>query len=272
MTFDAKETSRHEGSPVELYRWTQGSTVWLNTSADTEQTDGSEIYEPTVISRNEIRQSQEDHSGNIEVRVPRDHPVAALFIPYVPTTPVGLRILRQHRLDIDEEFVVGFVGKVLSAKYDSEESQWMLTCAPVSEAFRRTIPIVLYQPQCNLALYSDACGVDKLAFKVTATVTAIDGFTITSATFAGFADGYFNNGWAQRQSDPNDIRWVVDHAGNVLTLMNPFSDLSVSDSVEVFPGCQRTEADCHNKFANLPNHLGFSRIPTKNPFETSVEY
>jgi uncharacterized phage protein (TIGR02218 family) len=270
VTYDAKETSRHEGSPVELYRFTRGSTIYLYTSADTEQTDGSEVYTPTVISRNEIRQSQEDHSGNIEVRVPRDNAVAALFIAYVPSSSVGLTIRRYHRLDDDEEWIIAFIGEVLSTKYDAEASEWVLTCGPVSEAFRRTIPIYLYQPQCNNALYSDACGVSKEAFKVTGTVSAIDGDTITSTAFGAFADGYFNAGYVQHGED---TRFIIDHVGNVLTLMNPFTDLDVSDSVDAYPGCDRTEAACGPlKFNNLENHLGFSRIPLKNPFDTSVEY
>lgn len=270
MTYDAHETSRHEGSPVELYRWTQGSTVWLNTSADTEQTDGSEIYTPTVISRNEIRQSQEDSAGNIEIRVPRDHPVAALFIAYVPSTTVGLTIRRYHRLDDDEEWIIAFVGEVLSTKYDSEASEWVLTCGPVTEAFRRTIPIYLYQPQCNNALYSDACGVNEEAFKVTGTVSAISGDTITSTAFGAHADGHFNAGYVQHG---DEIQFVNNHVGNVLTLVRPFLSLSVSESVDAYPGCDRTEAACGPaKFNNLANHMGFSRIPIKNPFDTSVEY
>lgn len=269
MTYDAKETSRHEASPVELYRFTHGSTIYLYTSSDEQQTDGSEVYDPTVISRSEINQSQEDNAGNIEVSVPRDNAVAALFIPYMPSTPVGLRILRQHRLDIDEEFIVAFVGKVLSCRFESDPSAAVLTCGPISEVFRRTVPGVIYQPQCNHALYSPGCGIDKLAFKVTGTVSAISGDTVTSTAFGAFANGWFNNGWLQKG---NDVRWVIDHVGNVVTLMNPFQNLAVSDSVDAYPGCNRDEATCLSKFNNLANHFGFSRIPTKNPFNTSVEY
>jgi uncharacterized phage protein (TIGR02218 family) len=269
MTYNAKETSRHEGSPVELYRFAHEATVWNWTSADTEQTDGSEVYTPIAISRNEIHQSQEDHAGNIEIRVPRDNAVAALFIAYVPSSSVGLTIRRYHRLDDDEEWIIAFVGEVLSTKYDAESSEWVLTCGPATEVFRRTIPIALYQPQCNYAVYSEACGANKESKKVTGTVSAISGFTITSTAFGAHPDGYFNSGFVQFG---NETRFINDHAGNVLTLMNPFTDLEVSDSVDAYPGCMRTEADCDDKHDNLANHLGFPRIPLKNPFDTSVEY
>jgi len=274
MTYDATETSRHEGSPVELYEFSQGSTLWQWTSAAVEQISGSSIYEPIFISRNEINQSQEDHAGNIEVLVPRDNAIAALFVPYVPTVPIGLTIRRRHRLDGDDETVIAFVGTVLSARYLSGESRWALTCGPISEAFRRTIPLALYQKQCNKALYSPECGANQETFKRTATVTGVDGFDVTSDDFISTEnpDGWFNNGWAQKLQDPNDRRWIINHVGDRITLMNPFTSLDVNDVLEVFPGCQRTEEVCRVKFDRLPEHLGFPRIPEKNPFNSSIEY
>lgn len=274
MTYDATEKSRHEGSPVEMYRWAHGSTIYRDTSAAAAQTHLAQTYEPAAIIRSEINQSQEDHAGNIEVAVPRDHAVAALFIPYIPTVPIALTIYRRHRLDGALETVVAFIGKVLSCRYRSEDSKWVLTCGPISEALRKTIPAVLYQPQCNRALYSPGCGVDKEAHKVTATVTDVDGFDVSADEFESTAnpDGWFNNGFARKISDPNDIRWIIDHVGDTITLMNPFTSLNINDVLEVFPGCARTEDHCHNKFSNLPNHLGFPRIPTKNPFDSSIEY
>lgn len=274
MTYDATEKSRHEGSPVELYRFAYGATTYRFTSGATEQEYLSEAYEPAVISRDQITQSQEDNAGNIQVTVPRDSPVAVHFIPYIPSQPIALTIYRRHRLDGVLETVIAFVGKILSARYESAGSRWVLTCGPITQALRKTIPAVLYQPQCNRALYSPACGANKEAMKRTITVDAVDGDTVTSDDLDSTEtpSGWFNNGWAQKLHDPNDKRWIINHVGNDLTLMNPFTDLNVNDVLEVFPGCQRTEEVCHFKFGVLHNHLGFPRIPDKNPFDSAIDY
>lgn len=273
MTYDVAETSQHEGSPVEGYDFAYGATHFRWTSSDVAQEFESETYVPAVISRSEISQSQEDHAGNIEITVPRDNELAALFIPYIPSTPIGITIHRRHRLDGDEESVVAFVGKVLSVRFESNPSTAVITCGPISEVFRRVIPIVLYQPQCNYAVFSPGCTLNAEDFKVTATVTLVSGENVSSDEFVStsFEDGHFNNGWMQKQSDPADKRWIVNHIGDTVTLMNPFTDLAVTDVVEVFPGCQRTEAACL-AYGNLDNHLGFARIPRRNPFESSVEF
>jgi len=100
-------------------------------------------------------------------------------------------------------------------------------------------------------------------------VTSIDGADLVSNDFDAFADGWFNGGWVERAN--GDRRFVVSHVGDRVTLMSPFlSDLAVLDTVDAYPGCQGTEAVCTSKFNNLPNHLGFARVPGRNPHEGRI--
>jgi uncharacterized phage protein (TIGR02218 family) len=264
MSYDSLEKSVYSGAPVELYRFTQGPKSWRYTSADSEQTYQGYAYRPEAISRGELDQSQEEQAGSLEVTLPRDNEVASLFIPYLPVEPIGVTLFRFHRGD--SEVVTIFVGKVASVAFIGSEAR--LVCQPVSEVLRRQIPSYMYQYQCNHALYSTACGINKASYKVQAIVSAVSGDTVTATAFGTKSSGWFNNGWLQRSN--GEVRFVIGHSGNTVTLMNPFSGLKAGESVDAYAGCDRTESVCASKFGNLVNHAGFSRIPTKNPFEAGL--
>jgi uncharacterized phage protein (TIGR02218 family) len=264
VTYDAQEQSRHGGAPIEHFKFSQGATTWRWTSADVADSiadpSTSHEYSPTYISRGAQDFSQESSSGNLEVRVARDNPIAVLFRAYVPPTPVELTIYRRHRADAER--IIAWVGKVVSVVF--EEADAVLTCAPISQVFKRLIPILTYQPQCPLALYGVACGVNKDDFKDECTLSDVDGVTLTSADFDAQPDGWFTNGWVERAN--GERRFVVNHVGAVITVVAPFSaDLAAAEVVDAYAGCDRSEATCAAKFGNLDNHLGFARIPTKNP-------
>lgn len=264
MTYSAVETSRYSGAPVELYKFTCGVNKWCITSGDTAVTYLGDVYTPDVITRSSIDQSQEQGAGGIDVTVLRDNAVAALFIPYLPVQPVGLTIYRKHRSDA--EVVTIFVGKVVTVKNTGTESE--ISCAPASQILQKKIPVNVYQNQCNLALYGTRCGVDKTLFVENGNVSAISGYTVTVPGMNTHGDGWFAGGWIQRVN--GDMRFIVSQTGNDIELQAAFVDLEVGELVSVYPGCDRAESTCNLKFNNLVNHLGFSRIPTKNPFNGSV--
>lgn len=264
MTFADRETSLRGAAPVELYRFATGSTTFFYTSSDEEQSYLGDLYSPEAIRRSAPDQNGEASQASIEVTIPRTNPVGAFFIDYTPEPPMGLIVYRFHRGD--PEVIPFWKGEVSAIVFSAAEVK--LTCFPPFEALRRKIPSNTYQSQCNWALYSAECGVVQGNFLVTAQITVIADDTIQASAFASQPDGWFNNGWVEDQDGQR--RWVVDHIGATITLMSPFGDLAVGDTVSAFAGCDRTEAICDSKFANLDNHLGFARVPKRNPFETGL--
>lgn len=261
MSYDALETSQRGGKPIELYRFSAGSTrTYWYTSADEEQTYLGDLYVPEVLSRGEIAYSPESDSGGVEVGIPRTNPVAALFVPYLPEPELALVIYRKHRGD--PETIVIFTGKVASSVFSA--SRCTLTCLPLREALRRRIPLNTFQSQCNWPLYSGPCGVAKASFATVGTVSAISEDTVDASAFSPPGSGWFNNGYVERFN--GERRWIINHVGSTLTLLSPFVGLVVGESLTAYAGCDRTEAVCQSKFSNIVNHLGFSRLPTKNPF------
>lgn len=265
MSYEGVEESQAGAAPVELFKFTIGTSkaYWL-TSADQAQVFLGDTYTPEPIVRGEMAHSGEREQGSVEIEVPISSSVAANFIPYTPEPAMGLTIYRKHRSD--PGYVVSFIGTVASASFDGARAT--LRCLPILEALRRRIPRNSFSHQCTLALYSARCGVVKTAFRVPASVATIVGDTITGTGFSTKPDGWFNNGWVERAT--GERRMVVTHVGTTITLVSPFVGLVVGETVDGYAGCERTEADCHTKFGNILNHLGWARVPTKNPFSVGL--
>ena len=266
MTFDSREKSRYSGAPVECFRFAHGQSVWLFTSADREVVLPAGTFTPAVVQRSELDHSQEDGAGSVEVRIPLDLPLVSAFIGFVPATPVSVTIYRAHRTE-ESDYKATFVGTVASVVFEGSEA--VLTCSPISGTFRRRVPGQTFQSQCNHPLYGPGCGLDRNSFRDVCTVGSVSGSTVTSTDFGARANGYFTNGWLE---DPatGEVRWIVDHVGSTVTLMNPFPALAGGQTVNAFAGCDRTEATCAAKFNNLVNHLGFPRVPGRNPHDGSI--
>lgn len=263
MTFDARERSTYDGAPVELYRFACGSSVWTQTSGDRPQSYASATYEPATITRGEIDQNGEDEQGQLELTLARGNPVTDLFIPDLPVRPVTVQAFRFHRGDA--EVICFFTGEIASAEFT--RSKVRLVCLPASQAFRRRIPTLCFQGQCNWALYSAPCGLNKDAFRLTGVVATISGVYIEVGGVATHPDGYFKAGWVEIPG--GETHWITEHVGAVLTLLTPFRDLHMGDTVHVYPGCNRTITAC-KAFGNLAHFCGFPYIPTKNPFTTGI--
>ena len=263
MSFDAAEKSTYDGSPVELYEFSSGPvaspTYWRYTSADEVQTFTSHTFTPEVISRGAMDAGDEDTQGSLEVTVLRTNPVAALFIPALPSFPVMLTIYRFHRGD--GEVVKLWSGEIAACKFSGATVK--MTGMPSGAVLRRKIPICTFQSQCNWALFSSQCGLLMSVYKFTGEVAEMvaNGFNLVDD--GGHADGYFRVGWAETAN--GEKRWITDHVGMRITLFSPFTSLTIGQTVYLYPGCDRTLAACKT-FNNLQRYGGFPFVPVKNPF------
>lgn len=260
LGYETFESSVCDGEPVEGYAFTQGGTFYRFTSADDAQTFFGNSYPTAEISHDGLEFTAEESSGNTVVRVPRANPVAQLFRLMLPTSPVFLTVYRKHRGDPETRVV--WDGKVIACSFEGPDAR--LTCAPISQVFRKKVPSLVYQSQCNWILFGPGCELDKLLFKTSGTVASVDGATVTSAAAGTQVDGYFRGGWAELAN--GERRFIVEHVGTTLSLMNAFGAVAPLDTIDLYPGCDRTEAVCATKFNNLSRHLGFPRIPTRNPY------
>lgn len=282
MSYRSEETSQYSAQPVELYKFVHGLEAFCYTSADADFVYLGDTYLADAVSRSQIDQSNEDHAGSLDVSVPRESAIAALFVAYLPTTPVSVTVYRLHRGAADD-VVTAFRGRVNSATFNENECK--LFCAARSEVLARSIPIAVYQPQCNHVLYSQSraydldggtraqtvgCGVSRDAFRVSIVASAAHDTTLVASGLGTKPDGWFTYGYVERVSD-GDVRWITAHAGGSVELSYPFTNLTPGEALNAYPGCNGTEDTCLSKFNNVVNFGGFTRMPSKNPYTSSIQ-
>lgn len=264
MTYSAVETSLRDGNPVELYKFTLGITDFLYNDSDTDVTYNSETYKALTIFRTVIDQNDEINRSGLKITVPRDNDLADVFRVYAPAEVVSVSVFRGHLSD--GNFVNIWSGRVISCDWSGAKAN--LECESVFSSLKRPGLRRNYQAQCPHVLYGVACGLNQLSHQTTDTVSVISGNTVSVPAVSGFADDYFKGGFLQfyTQAGLGQVRFITEHTSDVLTLVAPITELSVGDSVNVFPGCKHTLDDCTNKFNNLVNYGGFPYVPTVNPF------
>lgn len=259
MTYAATDTSRQDGRPYELYKFTNGTNTWLYCTGSQSITYNSEIYQPATIIRGQTEASQEFGKSQLKIDIPFDLSLALFLAAGLPVGFISVTVFRAH-FD-DGEYITHWRGRVISAGWRG--TQCSITCEPVFTSLQRAGLRMVYQRQCRHALYSAGCAVNKASFAVAGTVdTAVQNQVFVNAA-SGFADNYFTGGML---STDEGSRLIVSHAGTSLTLITPLSILSGGTPVTLYPGCDHTLETCNSKFANSINFGGQPWIPTKNPF------
>lgn len=271
MPFNDQEASLYRGAPVELYLFQSDDALerWRFTTGDEDIQEGADVWERAPIQRGALVSSTGEAQGPIEVKLPADHPVARKFVAYLPERPINLAIFRYHRTDLAAERLQIFSGRVSSVSF--REGEAIFTCQPILNAMGRKVPWQSYKSLCNWALYGPGCGVLRLTHQlVLATGPNFgDAATLKDPQFLAQPDGWFTNGYIE-VTETRETRFIINHTGDTLTLIAPLTNFTPGMEMRVYPGCDRTENTCRVKFNNIQNYLGFNRIPTENPFDTSL--
>jgi uncharacterized phage protein (TIGR02218 family) len=262
VSFDTVEQSGFGADPYELYLFQGTGISFALTSADNPVTYLGEVYASTTISRTGVEQSNEVVSGQIKIFIPKDHPLARLCLPYLPSSPIAVTVFGSHYSDT--ETVVLFTGVIASSRFTD---QCELTCNSAQYLLQRKIPQQLYQAPCSHIFGDAGCGANLPAHTYVGTITAIDstGTVLTIPAFASLPDtlqaGYLQVG--------DQFRMIVAHAGAQVTLISPINDLAAGASVSGTAGCALSFSACSH-YGRTISFLGFDLIPTVNPFDGSA--
>jgi uncharacterized phage protein (TIGR02218 family) len=247
---------------IELYKVVIDSEAYHWTSSDTAFDHGGDTYEPVMIGRGDMVQGDEMNRQNVQIRVPFDNPVAAVFLADTPDVVATVTIFRVEDADTVTPTVLTYwKGRIAATR--AEGQQVVLECESVFTSMRRTGARARYQVQCRHALYGTACGVNRAAFQMVGIVSAVNGTTLTVTNADAQPDGYFVGGMIEFGGV---FRFIVGHTGTTLRLWRELPDIEETDQVGLYPGCNRTLEQCHDRFNNAINHGGFPWLPTSNPF------
>jgi hypothetical protein len=264
VSFDSIERSQASGEPWEIYLFQTSGQSFFLTSADKPISYLGNDYEPQTLRRDEMEETAEVDSGEIKVYIPTAHPLAQLFIPGLPPTPVQLTIFAGHYGDAD--VLAFFMGSVASSAFTDECE---LVCRSDKYLLNRKIPTELYQGLCNHIFGDPGCGINLALFTYPGVVASIDstGTVIGVTAFASIPGtvslkaGYFRVG--------NVVRAILAHSGASITLISPISGLAIGAACSGVAGCAHTYPACKG-YNNVPNFLGFDLVPAINPFDQTT--
>ena len=266
MSYDALERSKTEGSKVELYLFeTEGGVVkHANTTDSVEVVALGYTFIPTVISRSEFRQTGgENSTERLTIKVPFDHPVALMHVPYLPPRPVQVRIYSYHRRDMAIEIIQGFVGSVTNFTQRGEEVE--LQVSQIIDSTQQTVPWAVFKSGCVWATYEQGCGVQRESFRLNITVASFASTTIQSVQIATKPNGWFTAGYAVNTAN-GETRFITEHVGDMVKLVYPFTGLTNGTVLAFYAGDDHQPETCRVKFNNKANYLGFDFFPKFNPF------
>lgn len=270
MTYDARERSAASGEPVEIYTFARGSIIWRYTSADTDQTVETQLYRKATIRRPNIRQGVEIARSTLRLTCSDAIEVLDQFRVVPPSDEVTL-IIRQFHLG-DSEIATIWQGLIVDVKFGEDENE--IVVEPRSNGLRRMGLRRIYQRQCPFVLFGPECKLNSADYRVTATVAAVNGVTLTVPAADALADGYFDGGWVEWQVGVGvyERRAIASHVGETLTLEVQTVGLIAGMEVRMYPGDDHSLATCNSKFGNVLNYGGMPYIPLKNPFGSDPVY
>ncbi len=234
MTSEARESSFDEGVPIKLFRFTRSSLNWYYTSADREIEFDGQTYTPTVISHTEIRDGAERNKAGIKIQMPKDLAVAANWRPYPPGDAIAVTIFTQH--DGEDDYLVDWIGRCVQPRFDD---RWLtIVSEPTLTRARRGGRGRCWQLGCDVPLYSKGlgmCNVDPEPIAVPATLTAVDGTTLTAAEFADtirtLAGSFIT--WTNAEEELEQ-RAIVTHEGDTITIDEAGEDLEIGSNVTAY--------------------------------------
>ena len=158
-----------------------------------------------------------------------------------------------------------FVGQVADIQITRTLAK--LTVNSAVQMLNVKLPRNVWQPGCIHTLYDADCGIDRDDPAI-ATETTVHSGSTTTALASGLAlveARWFDQGYVQFLSGAlTGVRRTIKSCSGdgVFQLLLPLPSIPVVGNVfKAYPGCDKTQATCTNKFHNVRNFLGFPYVP-----------
>jgi uncharacterized phage protein (TIGR02218 family) len=261
MSFLAREQSKHDSRPIELYRFSMNDQEWLYTSSDHVITLEDKQYIPIYISRGSFTRSGDINKSTLEITVSASEDITFGFrsgwLPSIMTVTIS----RFHYRDAATESIMIWKGRVTGCKWG--DSTAVLSSDSAFTILKRLGLRRIYQVGCPHVLFGEQCGVNPNAYVMTPTISTVNGQNIVLSSVGGAPDGYLTGGVL---SIGPVTMMIIAHVGTSITLLDSVPEAVVGIGVQVWPGCNRTLATCHASFTNEHNYGGLPFLPVDNPF------
>lgn len=272
MAWSDDEKTIHDSVPRELYEFVGTISTLRYCSGDADVVFQSNTYTQAIIKRTATKPNTENDRQEVTVRMDRTLQVVTDYALGVP--PVSLRLTIYREQESSGNFAKIWEGQVPGFRLEGDEAVLRIP-SEMATAMDTNIPSAAYQVHCNHVLYDpdSPCGkgINRDDFKITTTVTSIQQngveLVINDDGDKGEAEDWLVGGEIIRVAD-GERRLIMKHTdtSNTIIIDWPFRNLSISDSVEVYAGCDHLFQTCRSKFGNSRNFGGHPYIPIHNLF------
>ncbi|MDQ0317727.1 phage BR0599 family protein [Amorphus orientalis] len=264
MSFAEYEVSEEGGAPFELYEFQYGdSAAYRYTNYDHDVEWNGVVWLARPISRESYRSSGKVDKTTLDIKMPVDSDIAALFTGFPPTQVVRAVVRAGHRADPENPLVI-WTGRVLSVA--KQDNQITLTCDSTLVSMKRVGLRRNWQLACPFQLYGPQCKAETEPRQATVTAVGQGSVQLTGNWAEGVEPHKFNGGMMRWQGNTGtEYRTIHNVTENSLNIVGPLRGLSVGETVDIFLGCNRRTDDCQNLHNNIHNFGGMPWIPTKNP-------
>lgn len=273
--------NRFGNKRIPLFRFQIQDEVWRFAQADRDIEAGGFTWSAAQIERDAIRRNNERAQQNLKIRlaylrdpnaplalIPVTQEIGDLWHPYAPSSPVLVTCLSTDGAGSTPVFEWG--GVVGQPRYNDVELE--LTCTPGNLRMQARNQGMKFQRACPKVVYSTGvrgCNLDPADFEIAATLTDVDGLTLTAAEFAT-APNSLLQGWFRwiRSNGRVESRPIVYHSGATIRLLYGGHELADGLEATVRPNCEGNWDACAARRADPQNHYGGAMYePIKNPMQ-----
>lgn len=264
MTFKTYEESRNLGEPFQLFTFRAGNDFFRYTTADhIISVAGLDYLPDQPMESAEIKETNVDDKGKLNFKVMRNHDIANLFLISSPPA-VSLTITAGHEGDPDSDIITIWTGRVVACEW-GEDDEATLSCESATTVLQRSGLPYKFGTTCQHTLYRGGCALDIFANSALLPVSAVNGYAVTIPDIIGEPENNYNGGLLIRDGVNYRMITAFDNTTGTVQLIRPFEQLDAGDVIRVALGCNRSAERC-KELENFENFLGFTTIPTRNPF------
>ena len=279
MAFDDVERSAQLGRPVFFVKFTRASKEWRYTNVDQDITFNSQVYAAIPLIVPSFLQSGDAKASDMTLELPSSASICTYLDSRTPTSVINVSIRRGHM--VEDEFTGTFtapiladapivwVGEIIGIERPAVNKRGLL-CNTLSLSMNRGGLRLTWSRNCPHMLYERGCFVNKASFVTNlAGITVVDGVTISATEVDALADGWFNGGFLEWDSETGvtERLGIETHVGPLLTVFGSTYGVAGGAAYKVYPGCDRRASTCNSKFSNILNFGGINHMQGRSPFD-----
>lgn len=284
MPFDDLERSAQLGRPVFFARFVRESKEWRYTNVDQNITFNGQLYTAVPMIVPAFLQSGDAKASDLTLELPASAGLCTYLDSRTPTSVITVTVRRGHMEEDDAtglftppllaDAPIVWVGEVIGVERPAVNKRG-LVCNTLSLSLNRGGLRLTWSRNCPHMLYERGCFVNKASFVTNlAGITVVDGVTISASEVDALADGWFNGGFLEWESEPGvtERLGIETHVGPALTLFGSTYGVAGGTNYKVYPGCDRRASTCDAKFSNILNFGGINHMQGRSPFDGNPVY